>query len=610
MNTIQVVAGALYDAAGRVLIAQRPPGKALAGRWEFPGGKVHDGEGPYAALVRELREELGVEVQSAERLMRYAHAYPDRVVWLDMWVVGEWRGEPRSLDGQALKWVEPAQLAAEDILEADQPIVAALARLQSARMETIRVRNPRNGRFDYEFAVPETAELARRAGELRAAQREWSVRPVGWRIEVLQRWKAELLARRPAVVDALTTDTGRHLLAQAEFGGTIGAIDRWCAQAPGLVHAEEGRSQAQPTITFRSQLVPYPLVGVISPWNFPLTLSLIDAIPALLAGCAVLVKPSEVTPRFVAPLNDAIRAVPELAAVLDMVPGDGRTGAALVGLVDAVCFTGSVKTGRLVGRAAAEHFIPAFLELGGKDPVIVTESADLELATDVVLRASVLATGQACQSLERVYVQDTVYDRFVSRLVEKASAVPINFPDLHRGVVGPLIFYGQADVIAAQIDDAVRHGARVLCGGQVEIHGGGGRWVRPTVVVDVDHTMKLMTEETFGPVMPVMKFRTVDEAVELANFGVYGLSAAVIAGTLDEAEAIAVRIDAGAVSLNDGSLTGVMHEAEKNSFKCSGLGGSRMGPAGLTRFLRKKALLRQTGAPATIGMFDESHAAR
>jgi acyl-CoA reductase-like NAD-dependent aldehyde dehydrogenase len=477
-------------------------------------------------------------------------------------------------------------------------------------METIRVRNPRNGQFDYEFPVPETEALAGRAAELRTAQREWSARTVESRVEVLQCWKAELLARRAVIIDALTIDTGRHLLAQAEFGGTIGAIDRWCAQAPALVRGDEGRSQAQPTITFRAQLVPYPLVGVISPWNFPLTLSLIDAIPALLAGCAVLIKPSEVTPRFVGPVNEAIRAVPELAAVLDMTPGDGRTGAALVGLVDVVCFTGSVKTGRLVGRSAAEHFIPAFLELGGKDPVIVTESADLELATDVVLRASVLATGQACQSLERVYVQDTVYDRFVSRLVEKASAVPINFPDLHQGVVGPLIFDRQADVIAEQIDDAVKHGARVLCGGVVEIHGGGGRWVRPTVVVDVDHTMKLMTDETFGPVMPVMKFHTVDEAVELANFGVFGLSAAVIAGTLEEAEAIAVRIDAGAVSLNDGSLTGVMHEAEKNSFKCSGLGGSRMGPAGLTRFFRKKALLRQTGKPATIGMFDESNAPR
>jgi len=274
-----------------------------------------------------------------------------------------------------------------------------------------------------------------------------------------------------------------------------------------------------------------------------------------------------------------------------------------------VCFTGSVKTGRIVGQAAAKHFIPAFLELGGKDPIVIVESADLELATDVALRASVLATGQACQSLERIYVQDTVYDRFVQRLVEKASAVPINYPDLHQGVVGPLIFDRQADVIAAQLDDAVKRGARVLCGGLVEIHD-GGRWIRPTVIVDVDHKMILMTEETFGPVMPVMKFRTVDEAVALANDSEFGLSAAVIAGSLEEAEAIGLRIDAGAISLNDGSLTGVMHEAEKNSFKCSGLGGSRMGAAGFTRFFRKKALIRQNGRPATIGMFDESNAPR
>ena len=127
MSTIEVVAGALFDGAGRVLIAQRPAGKALAGRWEFPGGKLHPGESPYEALVRELREELGVEVTAAERLMRYSHEYVDRLVWLDMWTVQRWSGEPRRLDGQALKWVEPGRLHDEDILEADQPIVLALA---------------------------------------------------------------------------------------------------------------------------------------------------------------------------------------------------------------------------------------------------------------------------------------------------------------------------------------------------------------------------------------------------------------------------------------------------------------------------------------------------
>jgi 8-oxo-dGTP diphosphatase len=127
VSAIEVVAGALFDATGRVLIAQRPAGKALAGRWEFPGGKLHAGEEPYDALVRELREELGVEVAAARRLLRYSHPYPERVVWLDLWVVSEWSGEPHGLDGQALRWVAPGRLHEEDILEADAPMVAALA---------------------------------------------------------------------------------------------------------------------------------------------------------------------------------------------------------------------------------------------------------------------------------------------------------------------------------------------------------------------------------------------------------------------------------------------------------------------------------------------------
>jgi acyl-CoA reductase-like NAD-dependent aldehyde dehydrogenase len=233
----------------------------------------------------------------------------------------------------------------------------------------------------------------------------------------------------------------------------------------------------------------------------------------------------------------------------------------------------------------------------------VTASADLDRAADIVLRASVSATGQACQSLERVYVDRRVFDAFVEKLTARAQQVPLNWPDMHQGIIGPFIFGKQADIVAAQIQDAVAKGARVLAGGQVEDHG--GKWLKPTVLVDVDHSMSVMTDETFGPVMPVMAYDSVDQAVAWANEGVYGLSAAVIAGSLDEAEAIGRRIDAGGVSLNDGSLTGVMHEAEKNSFKLSGMGGSRMGPAGYLRFFRKKALIRQSGAPVTLDMMAE-----
>lgn len=469
----------------------------------------------------------------------------------------------------------------------------------------IQARNPRTGERDYEFTPPTVFELQVLTTQLRQHQRAWAAQAVSDRCAVLQRWQAALLAERAALLAALSVDTGRYLLATIEVDGVIRALERWCKLAPDLLQEHEQQSVALPSIRFRSQYVPYALVGVISPWNFPLTLSLIDAIPALLAGCSVIIKPSEVTPRFVEPLRKAIANVPELAEVLAIVPGAGETGAALIEEVDALCFTGSVKTGRLVAAACARRFIPAFLELGGKDPVIVTASANLEQAVKTVLRASVAATGQACQSLERVYVDAAIHDEFVNLLVEQARQATLNYPDIHQGQIGPLIFERQADIVAEQLADAVAQGAQILCGGEIETLG-GGKWIRPTVVTKVNHRMKLMTEETFGPVLPVMSYQTIDEAITLANDSEYGLSAAVIAGDLAEAEPIARRLDAGAISLNDGALTGMMYEAEKNSFKLSGMGGSRMGAASLLRFLRKKALLFQHGTPMPLAALDEA----
>jgi acyl-CoA reductase-like NAD-dependent aldehyde dehydrogenase len=413
------------------------------------------------------------------------------------------------------------------------------------------------------------------------------------------------VARQAEIARALSIDTGRYLIATSEVQSVTGMIDRWTNLVPTLAAEEELRSATLPTISYRSQYVPYGLVGIISPWNFPVSLCFIDAVPALLAGCAVFVKPSEVTPRFVAPAMQSIAAVPELAAVFHIQPGGRPTGEQLVERSDVVCFTGSVATGRQVAANAARHFIPAFLELGGNDPLIITASADLERATDVALRATCLATGQACQSLERVYVDRRIFDVFVKRLVEKASAIAPNWPDIHSGTIGPFIFGKQADTVAAQLADAVAKGAKVLCGGQIEDHG--GKWLRPTVLVDVHHGMQIMSEETFGPVIPVMPFDRIEEAIELANEGVYGLSAGVIAGSLEEAEAIGRQIDAGGISLNDGSLTAMCHEMEKHSFKLSGMGGSRMGPAGYLRFFRRKVLIRQHGQPATMANIAEDN---
>lgn len=463
----------------------------------------------------------------------------------------------------------------------------------------IQVRNPRTGQFDYAFTPPTEAELARRCAELRAAQGDWWRAGMDRRAFVLRQWADAIDRSHDEITAALAIDTGRHHIASGEVKSAARNIRRWCERGPALVTSEVRQSQVMPTLRYRQQFVPYGLVGGISPWNFPVALSLIDAVAALLAGCAAIVKPSEVTPRFVEPLRRTLEAVPELARVFDIIPGDGRTGAALIGLVDAVCFTGSVPTGRKVAVAAAEHFIPAFLELGGKDAAIVLPSADLDAATDAILRSSVMATGQVCLALERAYVHESVFEPFVEMLVAKARRVRLNYPDIMVGELGPMIFERQADIIDEHLDDALAKGATIRCGGKTE-NLGGGRYCRATVVTGVNHTMKLITDETFGPVTPVMSFRTVEEAIALANDSKYGLSGAVFAGTVEEAIPVAERVNAGGMSINDASLTRETYEAEKNSFGYSGMGGSRMGDQGLLRFYRRKALLIQTGRPQKI----------
>ncbi|RMG55502.1 MAG: aldehyde dehydrogenase family protein [Acidobacteria bacterium] len=459
--------------------------------------------------------------------------------------------------------------------------------------ERIGVRNPRTGQQDYWITPPERDALADLCARLRRRQVDWWKGGLERRIEVLQQWREALLIERDRLVAALATDTGRRVESDIEVDLVIGGLHRWTREAPTLLATGEEQPTSLPFVRVRGELVPYPLVGVISPWNFPLLLSLIDVIPALLAGCAVIVKPSEVTPRFIEPLSRSIEAVPPLGDVLAVIPGTGETGATLIELVDAICFTGSVETGRKVAAAAARHFIPAFLELGGKDPAIVLASANLELATAAILWGSIANVGQSCLSIERIYVARSVFSEFVDRLVARAKRIRLAYPSFEDGELGPLIDEQQARIIQAHLQDAVEKGARIHCGGRVE-ELGGGLWCRPTVLTDVDHSMKVMTEETFGPIMPVMAFDTVDEAISLANGTIYGLSAAVFAGSTDEALAVGQRIQAGGISINDAGLTAIVHEGEKNAFKLSGLGGSRMGPAAIRRFVRRKSFLIKT----------------
>lgn len=464
------------------------------------------------------------------------------------------------------------------------------------------VRNPRTGQADYKLPVSNAREIAAKAARLRNNQQAWAAMPLEQRIGVMGRWLEAVRARAAEIGETDAIDTGGCHTSYLQGFITMANIGGWIEDAPKAFAAAQwhGKSPTMPTVELEAQLVAYPLVGVISPWNAPLMLAMLDAVPALFAGSAVLLKPSEVTPRVIDVLFETVRGVPELAAVFDYVTGAGEVGQAVIAEADLICFTGSVPTGRKVAVACAEKLIPCFLELGGKDPAIVTETADLDRAATAVLRGAVYATGQVCYSVERVYVHESVHDAFVAKLVEKAGAVRLNTDDPRAGHIGPFTFAPQAEIVQRHLDDAVAKGATIRTGGQVETIG-GGLYMRPTVLTGVDHSMTIMREETFGPCIPVMAYKDTEEAIALANDTAFGLTASVIAGTAEEAKAIGERINAGGIFLQDTFLTfAKMRTFGSNSFGCSGLGGARIGPESIMRFIRRKSIMTQHGPVADI----------
>lgn len=468
------------------------------------------------------------------------------------------------------------------------------------------VRNPRTGLLDAQILPADAATIDALASRLRAAQPEWQAMGPQARGECMRALADAIERNEEALLAALAADTGRLALSRMEIGAACGMLRRWAGIAPELMpEGEARRASASPGVELAGRSLPYPLVGAISPWNFPLLLAMIDAVPALSAGCAVIVKPSEVTPRFIAPLRDAIRQVPAIDAVFAVVEGDGATGAALVEEVDYLCFTGSVATGRKVAETAAPSLVPVSLELGGKDPLVVLAGSDPRTAARIALRASCANAGQACQSIEHVIVHRSLEADFLDALVREAEEVTLNAGDISNGTIGPFIHAPQAWIVQAQIDEAVAAGASVLCGGMVE-EIGGGLWLRPTVLTGCTRDMAILREETFGPVLPVTPFDSEDEAAALANAGDFGLSAAIIGRDADSALRFASRIEAGAVSIMDAGLTTSVWDAEKSAFGISGIGPSRMGAGGLLRFLRRQAFIIQTGTPQPLAAYGEN----
>lgn len=462
-------------------------------------------------------------------------------------------------------------------------------------MAVIKVRNPRTGAQDYEFVAADKDAVGKAVARAREAQRAWYGKGLEHRIQVLSAWARALETRADAIASALADDTARTRISREELGAVIHFIHGYCEAAPEVLAQPFRKFRNNSDVVFKTTLVPYPVVGIISPWNFPLVLSFIDAIPALLAGAAVVIKPSEVTPRFVEPLQASIGDVPELDGVISLLQGAAETGRALLSEVDAIVFTGSVPTGRKIAVAAAERFIPAFLELGGKDPAVVLAGSDLARAATSILRSALYNTGQVCYAIERVYVDASIHDAFVEELVRQVQGMRRSVAAGDRGHYGPFIHAAQGGIVREQLHDAVTKGARVVTGGMVE-NVDGAVWLDPTIVVDVDHSMDLMTQETFGPVVPVMRFASEEEAERLANDTIFGLSGAVFGPDTHTAGDFATRMEAGGVSINDTELQrGMMFDGEKTAFKFSGMGGSRYGATSILRYVRKRALIANEG---------------
>jgi len=316
---------------------------------------------------------------------------------------------------------------------------------------------------------------------------------------------------------------------------------------------------------------PLGVVGIISPWNFPWATPLDEIVMALMAGNAVVVKPSELTPLTALKIAGVFIQAQLPEGLLEIVTGDGTTGAALVDSgVDKIMFTGSVNTGKRVAEAAAKHLTPVVLELGGKDPMIVLEDANLENAARAAIWGAFCNSGQACASIERLYVHESVAEEFIDLVVKETHALRQGHASAEPVDVGAMTNERQLLIVEDHVSDAVEHGAQVRTGGH-RIDGNG--WFhQPTVMTGVNHSMKVMRDETFGPVLPIMTFKTEEEAVRLANDSIYGLTASVFTRDISRGRRVAEQIDAGTVMINEVVYTHAVAQTPWGGVKQSGYG--------------------------------------
>jgi acyl-CoA reductase-like NAD-dependent aldehyde dehydrogenase len=423
-----------------------------------------------------------------------------------------------------------------------------------------------------EITVTTPDEVRAAVRRARAAQPAWEATGFDGRRRYMEKALKILLDRQEQFIDVIVRETGRSRLEtiMMEILPSCDSLAYYGKKAKKIL-----ADQKVPLHLLRNKKMilsyrPLGTIGIITPWNGPFILSLNPTVQALMAGNTVVLKPSEVTPfsgKLVAELfHDA--GLPE--NIVTVVAGDGETGAALVDAgVDKISFTGSVRTGRKIGEACGRSLTPCTLELGGKDPMIVCADADVVRAAGGAVFGAMMNSGQFCSSTERVYVVEAVADEFIRRVVEKVKTLKLG--STGEFDLGPIIWPNQLEIIERHVEDAVAKGAKLLTGGR-RAHQFGKLFYEPTVLVDVNHDMVLMREETFGPILPIVRVRDENEALRLANDCVYGLAANVWTRDHDKAVRLAKRIEAGAVCVNDTAITYGVTEAPFGGRKASGVG--------------------------------------